>query len=811
MKNKFKIKGMTCSACQSHLQSSISKEKGITNCNVNLLTNSMDVDFDDNITDVNKIKKAVKKAGYEAFLEGEQVTIPKSNKNNFTMLLTTIILALILFYIAMGPMIYLSTLPIFNNNPLILGLTELLIVIPIIIINRSYYVNGFRRLFKLSPNMDSLIAIGSSASLIYGIYIIYVMAYKLNLGQDITHYAHELYIESAGTILALVSLGKYLENRSKNKTTDAISKLMTLIPKTAIIKTEDGESEVPIENVKVDDLIIIKNGMQVPVDGIIVEGTASIDQSNITGESIPVFKQVNEEVISSTILTSGYIIIKATKVGKDTAINKIIELVEEAANSKAPISKLADKISFYFVPAVLLIAIISFITFCFLESFSFAFSIAICVLVIACPCALGLATPVAIMVSTGVAAKNGLIIKNAEILEKTHNLKTCLLDKTGTITMGKPEVIDIINFSNEDILGIAYSLELKSEHPLAKAVISKANDLNISSLNVVNFKTYTGKGISGYINNKIYFIGNEAFLKENNIINNQQELIFKLANEGKTPLLISNSQEIIGIITIKDPIKKDSKVAISKLKKLGLNIVMITGDNKLTAKAIANEVGINEVYSDVLPNEKQNIVTKYKEENQHVAMIGDGVNDAPSLVTADIGIAIGSGSDIAIDSADIVLVSNSLLDVYYAINLSKKTINNIKLNLFWAFFYNIIGILLASGMFYYLWNLKLTPTISALAMSFSSVFVVTNVLRLNLFKKEKRKKEKEKMETITLKIENMMCKHCVMHVEKALTNIPGVSSVIVSLENKNAIITGNNLNKSQLIQAIVDAGYEVVE
>ena len=807
MEKKFNIEGMTCSACQAHVQKAVEKLDGLSYVNVNLLKNTMDVKYDESLTNDEVIKKAVENAGYKAYLPTENTKQKQVNKDNKGMkLIISAVFGLLLFYIAMGPMLHIPVPKIFTDNPLILAITEFLLTLPVIYLNIHYYINGYKRLFKLSPNMDSLIAIGSSASLIYGIFIIYQMAFKLSTNQDISHLAHELYFESASMILVLVSFGKYLESKSKNKTNEAIERLMDLVPKTAIIQKDNKEYEIPIDQVKIDDIIIIKKGMQVPVDGIIIDGSGSLNQSNITGESIPVYKDINDEVISSTILTNGYLKIKATKVGNDTTINTIIKLVEEASNSKAPISKLADKISFFFVPIVILIALISFIIFLFLENFTFAFSIGISVLVIACPCALGLATPVAIMVSTGVAAKNGLLIKNAEILEKTHSLKTVILDKTGTITEGNPVVTDIINYSQLDLLRIAYSLELKSEHPLALAIINKSTENKLTPYEVNNYNGHSGLGIEGIIEDKKYYIGNTKFIESLNITFNKNK-IESLQNEGKTPLLISDQEKLLGIISVKDTIKKDSKEAIKALKSLGINVIMLTGDNSTTANAIGKEIGIDNVISDVLPNQKQDIVKQYQTEHNHVAMVGDGVNDAPALMSADIGIAIGNGTDVAMDAADIILASNSLIDVYHAIRLSKRTINNIKGNLFWAFFYNAIGIVLASGILYYPLNIKLNPMIGALAMSFSSVFVVTNALRLNTFNK-KRKEEKVKMEKITINVNGMMCMHCHARVEKVLKALPGVTNVVVSLENKNATVEGEGITKDLLIQTVVDAGYE---
>lgn len=809
MKKKFKIEGMTCSACQSHVQHAVEKLEGIQECNVNLLANSMDVSFDEQALKEADIVFAVEKAGYKA-LSPEDIKKEEKPKmdSKGKILILSAVFAVIVFYLAMGPMLYIPIPSFFEDNPLILAITELLLTIPVVFMNRHYFINGFKRLFHLSPNMDSLIALGSSASLVYGIYIIYVMAYHLNAGNEITHYVHDLYLESASMILVLVSFGKYLEGKSKKKTNDSIQKLMDLAPKTAILLKDGKETEVFVEQVKQNDFVVIKKGMQAPVDGIIVEGSGSFDQSNITGESIPVFKEKDEEVISSTILTNGYTVIQATKVGEDTTIHTIIKLVEEAANSKAPISKLADKISFFFVPIVMLIALISFIVFAFLENVSFAFGIGISVLVIACPCALGLATPVAIMVATGVAARNGLLIKNAEILERTHSLKTIILDKTGTITEGAPVLTDIISFSEEDILKIAYTLEQKSEHPLALAIMNEATKKGIVAYEIENFESLSGLGVQGDIQGITYYIGNKKYISTLSIdLEEKEKLIQSLSEQAKTPLFLATKEKLIGILTVKDKIKEDSKEAVQRLQKLGLEVIMLTGDNASTAASIAKEVGITRVISDVMPDEKQKVVKEEQARGKQVAMVGDGVNDAPALMCADIGIAIGRGADIALDAADIILVSNSLNAVYSAIQLSRRTIRNIKGNLFWAFFYNAIGILFAAGTFYYAFHIKLNPMISALAMSFSSVFVVTNALRLNTFKTIK-KGEKKKMEKYTIQIEGMMCKHCQARVEKALQGVAGVHEVTVSLEQKNAVVTCEGVSKEALVQAVTEAGYE---
>lgn len=818
MKSDFKIEGMTCSACQSHIQKAVDQLEGIEKANVNLLSNAMTVEFDEKKLDIQKIVDAVSKAGYKAIPLQSKAAYKKEDEKDHKgrNLLISAFFTFLVFYLAMGPMMHLP-IPFFlegAENALAFTFTQFLFTLPVILLNWHYFSNGFKRLFQLSPNMDSLIAIGATASMIYGIYTIYSIGYFLGTGDiDMAgHHAHEVYFESAAMILTLVSFGKYLEGKSKKKTNRAIERLMDLSPKTALVKRNGVEVQIPVEEVLLKDQVIVKKGMMVPVDGKIMEGTGSFDQSNVTGESIPVFKQEGETVISSSLLQNGYVVIEATKVGEDTTIQTIIKLVEEASNSKAPISKLADKISGVFVPIVMAIALLSFLVFLLVsKNFDLAFSMGVSVLVIACPCALGLATPVAIMVGTGVAAKNGLLIKDAEILEKTHLLKTVILDKTGTITEGKPKVVDIISFGNEDILSIAYALEQKSEHPLALAIVDKAKEEKTTSHEVEDFESLAGLGICGKINGKRYAIGNQKYLASRQIdLTIHQHQIESFSEHSKTPLYIANDTELIGIITVKDNVKADSKQGIKNLKSLGMNVIMLTGDNAKTAEAIASEVGVDQVISDVLPNEKQDIVASYQKDRKHlVAMVGDGVNDAPALMSADVGIAIGAGSDIAIDSADIVLISNSLNDVYQAVRLSKRVINNIKGNLFWAFFYNCIGIVLASGVFYYSLNIQLNPMIAAAAMSLSSVFVVTNALSLNRFKIKEKEGGKRKMKNITIAIEGMACGHCSARVEKALAAVPGVSKVVVSLEEKNAIVEATDtVSKEALVQVVVDAGYD---
>lgn len=823
-KEKYKIYGMSCASCQAHVQTAVEKLKGIHYCNVNLLLNSMEVSYDDNILNSKLIVEAVKKAGYKAKLENKNNIKSDSKEKtvdkDLIKLIISIFFLVLLMYFSMGHMVGLP-LPSFllkEENSMYLALIQLFLTLPSVIIYFKYFISGYQKLFKLKPNMDSLVALGASASLIYGLVAIsmLIIAKSTNNSEMMHNYMHNLYFESAATILTLVSLGKYLEKLSKKKTTLAIEKLIDLSPKKARILEQNGEEkEILANQVKIKQIVIVKKGEAIPVDGLIIEGQASIDESNINGESIPLYKKEGDKVYSSTIISSGFIKIKATKVGEDTSINTIIRLVEEASASKAPISKLVDKISLFFVPTIMLISLISFL--CFIlsyKNFELAFNIAISVLVIACPCALGLATPVAIMVASGKAAENGLIIKNAEILEKTHLIKTIVLDKTGTITEGKPEMIDFICLSNEkkkdDILSNVYSLESLSEHPLSNAINDYCQKNNIEKKDVLDYKTIEGIGIKGKVDNKVIYIGNKKIIEENDTHKDELiKLLDRFSSEGKTVLFIKENENVVALLTCKDKVKQNSKEAINKLHKLGIKVIMLTGDNLKTANSIAKECNIDEVYAEVLPIQKQEIIKKLKIDKKHlVSMVGDGVNDALALTSSDLGIALESGSDAAIECADIVLKRNDLLDVYYAIKLSKRTYATIITNLFWAFIYNIIGVVLASGIFYPAFKIKLTPMIGSLAMSFSSVFVVLNALTINLFKKKEGKQE---MKEIKLEIEGMMCEHCVKHVTEALKSNKNVEAVKVDLKNKQALIKGSNLNVASLIKSVTDIGYKAKE
>lgn len=845
MKKKFDVKGMTCAACQAHVEKAVNKLDGIEVCNVSLLTNSMEVTFDENKVTIDKIEEAVKKEGYEANVkdkkEAKTSNNTKKDGKDFELIKLSVsfVFLFLLMYVSMGSMIGLP-LPQFldgEENALSFAFTQFILTIPTLIIYSRYFKNGFKRLIKLSPNMDTLIALGATASIVYGIFAIYMIGYGLG-HQELTivhEYMHNLYFESASMILTLVSLGKYLEGLSKKKTTKAIEKLVNLSPKKAVVLIEGKEVEVPVEEVELNSTVIVKKGDLVPVDGEIIGGSGSLDEANITGESMPVYKKEGDKVFSSTILKSGYLEIKVLKKAEDSSIATIIKLVEEASNSKAPISKLVDKISLYFVPTIIGIALITFFSFLIAGlvsreyDFADAFNFGVSILVIACPCALGLATPVAIMVGTGKGAENGLLIKNAEILEKAHNIKTVVLDKTGTITNGKMDVTNLIFdeelISENEVINVIYNLERLSEHPLAEAMLNYVSSYERDIKKVNNFTQIEGQGLEGTIEDNFYQIGNRKIIKDLENSKYYNDYI-RLSDEGKTCLFLTKNLAEIGLISLKDEIKENSKEAINELKKLNIDVIMLTGDNEKTANSIAKEVGIEHVISEVHPLDKQEVIKSLKKDEKHlVAMVGDGVNDALALTSADLGIAIGGGSDVAIETSDIILIKNDLLDVRNVIALSKRVMNTIKGNLFWAFFYNCIGIVLATGIFYPSFGIRLNPMIGSLAMAFSSVFVVLNALTINFFKVKKdsniikevesnikvEKEEEKQMEIIELNVKGMMCQHCVKHVNDALVKVNGVTKVEVSLEKNKATVEGESLNKENLIQAVKDAGYEVVE
>ena len=882
MKERFDVTGMTCSACSSHVEKSVGKLTGVENVSVNLLTNSMQVEFDENKLDTAGIIKAVEDAGYGAAVKDGHAksgtktsgqsdsqensglsAVEQNVKNMKKRLIVSLIFWIPLMYVSMGHMIYQwlnIPMPPFtmnflhgNENAIIYAFTQFLLLLPILIANQKYFKNGFKTLWHRSPNMDSLIAIGAGAAILYGIFAIYRIGYAMGHGDmAVVHqYAHDLYFESAGTILTLITIGKYLETKSKGKTSEAITKLLNLAPKTVTAVRDGVEQVVDAADVEKGEIFLVKPGESVAVDGIVLEGKSSFDESAITGESIPVPKQEGDAIVSASMNKSGLIRAKATKVGEDTTIAQIIRLVEEASSSKAPIAKMADKIAGVFVPAVITIALITGVIWLISgATFEFAMSTAIAVLVISCPCALGLATPVAIMVGTGKGAENGILIKSGDALETAHQIDTVVLDKTGTITQGKPVVTDIIcaagkNADKTQLLQIAGSLEKGSEHPLAEAIVNYCLTNNISLEKVTDFNALFGKGIEGTVSGTHYYAGNEKMMEEKGISlsTEQKNQIRELAKQGRTPLLFADEKQFLGIVAVADVVKPTSKEAVQKFRDYGIHVIMLTGDNEVTAQAIKEQVGIDEVIAGVLPTQKEQKISALKQAGHKVAMIGDGVNDAPALASADVGIAIGAGTDVAIESADIVLMKNDLLDAVGAVKLSKAVIRNIKENLFWAFFYNSIGIPLAAGVLYPLFQIKLNPMFGAAAMSLSSVCVVSNALRLRWVKLHDAKKTQsephqdvaastiadinqhnaldnnikstnndkgESTMTTTISIEGMMCAHCQAHVEKALKEVAGVTEVTVSLENKNAVVTGD-ASVEALKQAVVDAGYEVTD
>lgn len=902
-KQGFQVRGMTCSACSSHVEKSVGKLAGIKKVSVNLLTNSMQVEYEEEICSPELIVAAVEKAGYGASTAGkptgsseenraqnreanqqrEELKGKKENLEMKTRLIVSLVFMILLMAVSMNHMFFMwlgLPVPDFlhhlfygNENALTFAFTQFLLTLPIIYVNRKYYKTGLKTLLHGSPNMDSLIAIGSGAALLYGVFAIYRIGYGLGHGDEalVAQYAADLYFESAGMILALITVGKYLETRSKGKTSEAITKLMDLSPKTAILLSEKGEEkEIPTENLQKGDLFLVKPGSSIPVDGIVVEGTSSIDEAAITGESIPVEKQPGDTVVSAGINKAGRLICKAVKVGEDTTLAQIIRLVEEASSSKAPIARLADKIAGIFVPVVIGIAALTLAVWLLAGgSFEQAMSCAIAVLVISCPCALGLATPVAIMVGTGVGAKNGILIKSGDALQSAREINTVVLDKTGTITEGKPKVTDILVYrsglTKQQAILLAAAIEKPSEHPLAEAVVEKAREYGGEIQDAEEFQAVFGKGVKGKIKSgwgensslsELFLAGNRSFLKENNVIltYEQNKTMEKLAEEGKTPLLFAGGNELFAIIAVADTVKETSIQAIEQFRQMKIDVVMLTGDNKRTAEAVQKKLKINQVIAEVLPADKEKEIRKLQQEGRKVAMIGDGINDAPALAAADVGIAIGAGTDVAIDSADIILMKSRLTDAITAISLSKAVIRNIKENLFWAFFYNSIGIPLAAGLLYPAFGLKLSPMFGAAAMSLSSLFVVGNALRLKNFKpvkinrderEETKKKQDEQqnrrqnrqeenkekegtgmeqkhfqtaeegrsitMEKIMI-IEGMSCSHCTGRVQKALEELDGVESAVLSLEEKKAVVTlGKEISDSLLQQTVTDAGYEVVE
>lgn len=882
-KQAFVVTGMTCAACSARVEKAVRKTEGVCDVSVNLLTNSMSVVLDDQKGDAARVIAAVEKAGYGASLKeapgsdaaagnaagtfaGAQA---RSGKRSSAVeeaflemkkrLLVSLIFGGLLFYLSMGHMMHWPLPDVFlrPENVMVFALTQLFLLLPVLFVNHKYFKNGLRSLFSGAPNMDSLIAIGSGSAVVYGIYALYKIAAALGIGDTAAahHFGMDLYFESAGTILALITLGKFLEARAKGKTGEAISALMDLAPKTARAEIDGEERELPVEQVTSGMILLVKAGEAIPVDGVMLEGRAAVDESAITGESIPAAKEPGDTLIGASINRSGFIRMRATKVGQDTTLAQIIRLVDEASSSKAPISKLADKVSAVFVPIVITIAVLATVIWLLTgHPLEFALSIGISVLVISCPCALGLATPTAIMVGTGKGASNGILIKSAEALETARDVDSVVLDKTGTITTGKPVVTDVIVFTDEPesesearvrtaakdrLLAIAYSLEKLSEHPLAEAIIRHAEEQQSERLEVSSFTQIPGQGLKGRIDGQDCLAGNLRMLEEEGLADEELEtLAHRLADEGKTPLFFSEGGRVLGLMAAADVVKPDSAETVKALKQMGLEVTMLTGDNARTARAIERQIGLDHVIAEVLPQDKEKEIRRLQEEGHRVAMVGDGINDAPALARADVGIAIGAGTDIAIESADLVLMKSSLKELVTAIRLSRAVLRNIKENLFWALFYNAICIPIAAGIFYPSLGLKLTPMVAAFAMSFSSVFVVTNALRLRFFKSEfadadkaaagplragetvfrthqkpaegsaENRKEVSHMKK-TIRIEGMMCMHCVGHVQKALQALPGVEGVEVSLENKQAVVSGTALNDEALRGAVTEAGYEV--
>lgn len=841
---KFNITGMTCAACQANVEKAAKKLEGTQKADVNLLSNSLTVTFDEGKLTEQDFIDAVSSIGYGATLYGDNKKSQlktqwqerkKNEEENISSmkkrLISSIIFLIIVMYIAMGHMLGLP-LPHFlhgTQNALLNAIIQMLLVIPVMIINKKFFVSGFKGLVKRAANMDSLVALGSAAAFLYGVFAVIMMAYAAPRGnlEVLEHYSHELYFESSAMILTLVTVGKYLEARSKGKTSDALGKLVDLSPKTANVIRNGNEITVEAEDVKEGDTLIIRPGERIAVDGVVLNGNGYIDQSAVTGESLPVEKNVGDEVICATLNKNGTFTMTASRVGENTTLARIIRLVDEAGSSKAPIARLADKVSGVFVPTVIAIAIVTFLIWLFATGdFETSLSFGITVLVISCPCALGLATPVAIMAGTGKAAENGILIKSAEALETLGNVDEIVLDKTGTVTSGEMSVSDIFvynkSLSENEFISICAALEKGSEHPLAAAVRKKAE--NLAFPDVTDFQAFEGRGIRGNIDGKKYISGNIRFLKEQHIdYSPVEDKISRFSAQGKTPLIFCNEKEVLGIIAVSDTIRDDSIKAIETFKKLGKKTVMLTGDNKAAAEFTGKSAGIDEIYAELLPADKEKIIRTLQEKGEKIAFIGDGINDAPALTRADVGIAIGAGTDIAIDAADIVLIKSSLSDGAKALELSKSVMRNIKMNLFWAFFYNVLGIPLAAGVLYPAFALKLSPMIGSAAMSMSSLCVVTNALRLRFFKSkyikndiikrgseiapEPQKKGNDFVEKI-IKVDGMMCPRCEAHVVKALTAIDGVESAVASHEKNIATVTlSKEVAEDVLIKAIVDEGY----
>ena len=822
---QFDVSGMSCAACSSRVEKAVLKVPGVTACSVSLLTNSMGVEGDANPTE---IIKAVVDAGYGASLKGKQE--PQKNSDGFEdretpMLRKRLVASLgflaVLMYVSMGHMMWGWPLPgLLKNNHIAVGLIQLLLTAAVMVINQRFFISGIKAVLKKAPNMDTLVALGSGASFLYSTYALFAMTDAQLKGDmvAVTGYVHEFYFESAAMILALITVGKLLEARSKGKTADALKSLIKLSPKSAVVIKDGVENTVPIEQVKKGDVFIVRPGESIPADGVVLEGTSAVNESALTGESIPVDKKAGDRVSAATINQSGFLKCEAQNVGEDTALSKIIKMVTDAAATKAPIAKIADKVSGVFVPVVMAIAVITAVLWLVAgETVGFSLQRGISVLVISCPCALGLATPVAIMVGNGVGAKNGILFKTATSLEETGKADFVVLDKTGTVTVGEPEVTDIIayNSTEEELFGIAYAIERKSEHPLAKAIIKKGEELNVDVDEVTDFKALPGNGLEARLKDAEIFGGNMRFVSQKAAMPEEiKETGEKLSEEGKTPLFFVKDGELMGIIAVSDVLKEESPAAIRELKSMGIEVVMLTGDNERTAKAIGEKAGVDRVIAGVLPEGKEEVIRALKEKGR-VIMVGDGINDAPALARADIGIAIGAGTDVAIDTADVVLVKSKLSDVPAAIRLSAGTLRNIRQNLFWAFIYNIIGIPLAAGVWIPVFGWQLNPMFGAAAMSLSSFCVVTNALRLNFIDLKncviKRKKKERKIMKRVMKIEGMMCMHCEGRVKKCLEELPEVDEAIVSHESGTAEVILNKEISDEVLKKIVeDQGYKVL-
>ena len=849
---KFNITGMTCSACQAHVEKGVGALDGIESCTVSLLANQMTCCYDDSKLSREDIIKAVVDAGYGASaLSGPSASSKGGFRDEWEVrrrqardemdgmrrrLLSSVAILIPLMYIAMAGMLSLPELPFFKgvSNSLLFAFTQFLMTIPILLINRHFFVNGFKALVRRAPNMDSLVAIGSSAALLYGVVSIYMMMYGFSRSDmDLVHkYMHQLYFESSAMIVTLVTVGKYLEAGSRNKTGDALSKLVDLAPKTAVVVRNGVETVVAAENVARDDIVVIRPGDSIPVDGVVVSGSGSVDQSAITGESIPVAKRAGDEVVSATINRNGSFTFRAVSVGEDTTLAKIIRLVDEAGNSKAPVARMADKVSGVFVPVVISIALVTAAAWLMAGyGLSFALDRAISVLVISCPCALGLATPVAIMVGTGKAAESGILVKSATALENLHRIDTVVMDKTGTITEGRPVVTDIRVLAEDideaGLMSFAAMLEKPSGHPLAAAILEKAGKMGLSYPEVEDFSIIAGRGVSACIDGRTCLAGNALLMAEEGIgAGTVDSLSSAYASEGRTPLFFARDGELLGMVAVADTVRPSSRKAVSSLRRMGVGTVMLTGDNRLTAVSVAKDLDLDEVVSDVLPQDKEAFVRGLQEKGRCVMMVGDGINDAPALARADVGVAIGAGTDIAVESADVVLVKDSLLDVVSAIALSRSVMRNIHQNLFWAFFYNIIGIPLAAGVFYPSLGLLLSPMIGSAAMSLSSVCVVTNALRLRFFKKDTggedvvdgkavtmpdedvSESDAERSVSRVMQVSGMSCKHCADRVRKALLSVDGVDSVLVDLDEGIVRISScSGVEDRMLEDAVINAGY----